>query len=283
MTPSDSFSQGLDLVLEQLTAQKRLLHRAPSASPALLQTLLQAGMQKAPPIRADKPAVAPTVVTPAPAAAVKIDFLTSGSKGERIERLREICLPCTRCPHLAASRTQVVFGIGNVEAKLMFVGEAPGEDEDFQGEPFVGKAGQLLTKMIQAMGLQREDVYIANVVKCRPNMPAGQSGNRKPTSAEMATCLPYLLEQIDIVRPQAIVALGATAVEGLIGETRPMGQLRGQWLHAQGIPLMATYHPAYLLRNQAVSEKRKVWEDLLMVMEKLDLPISEKQRSFFTR
>jgi len=278
MTPSDPFETALDLVIGQLTAQKRLLGREPSASPALLRKLLQAKPQKlSPNFSSSVPSV--SSVTPPPS----VEYLTSGPKLERIEALREIALPCIRCPHLAATRTQVVFGVGNIDAALMFVGEAPGEDEDRQGEPFVGKAGQLLTKMIQAMGLQREDVYIANVVKCRPNLPSGQSGNRKPTSTEMATCLPYLLEQIDIVRPRAIVALGATAVEGLIGETRPMGQLRGQWLHTRGTPLMATYHPAYLLRNQAISEKRKVWEDLLLVMEKLALPISEKQRNFFTR
>ncbi len=275
MTP---FNSALDLVIEQLTAQKRLLHREPSASPELLQKLLLTKPQN--------PAAASpisSVISVISAPSLANSFLTSGSKQERIAALRAIALPCTKCPQLAASRTQVVFGVGNLDASVLFVGEAPGEDEDLQGEPFVGKAGQLLTKMIQAMGLQRDDVYIANVVKCRPNMPTGQSGNRKPTSMEMATCLPYLLEQIDIVRPRVIVALGATAIEGLIGETRPMGQLRGQWLEVNGTPLMATYHPAYLLRNQAISEKRKVWEDLLMVMEKLALPISEKQRHFFTR
>ncbi len=266
------FDTGLDLVLQQLTAQKRLLQREPSATPALLQKLLQSRPTSS----------APSTSIPFSSPSVAPSFLTTGSKAGRIAALRDICLPCTKCPHLAASRTQVVFGVGNLDATLMFVGEAPGEDEDLQGEPFVGKAGQLLTKMIQAMGLRREDVYIANVVKCRPNMPADQSGNRKPTSMEMATCLPYLLEQIDIVRPQVIVALGLTAVEGLIGETRPMNQLRGQWLHLLGTPLLPTYHPAYLLRNQAISEKRKVWEDLLMVMEKLTLPISDKQRAFFT-
>jgi DNA polymerase len=163
----------------------------------------------------------------------------------------------------------------------MFVGEAPGEDEDLQGEPFVGKAGQLLTKIILAMGFAREEVYIANVLKCRPDMPPGEAGNRKPRSDEMQTCLPYLRQQIDIIQPRAIVALGATAMEGLLCETQPMNRLRGRWHEFNGIPLMATYHPAYLLRNQALSEKRKVWEDMLLVLEKLEKPISEKQRNFF--
>ena len=202
-------------------------------------------------------------------------------KGARLAELRPLVLACTKCPHLVASRTQVVFGVGNSDAELMFVGEAPGEDEDLQGEPFVGKAGQLLTKIIVAMGFAREDVYIANVLKCRPDLPAGESGNRKPTGSEMETCLPYLRQQIDIIQPRALVALGATAMAGLLGETQPMGSLRGRWHEFNGIPLMATYHPAYLLRNQALSEKRKVWEDMLLVLERLEKPISEKQRNFF--
>ncbi len=198
------------------------------------------------------------------------------------ESLKERALSCIRCPHLVKSRTQVVFGVGNPNAELFFVGEAPGADEDLQGEPFVGKAGQLLTKMLQAMGLQREDVYIANILKCRPDTPGQSSGNRKPTSEEMATCIPYLQEQIDRIRPRVLVALGATAVEGLMGKS-PLGitRLRGNWTAYRGIALMPTYHPAYVLRNQAMAVKRQVWEDLLAVMERLNLPISEKQRRFF--
>lgn len=197
--------------------------------------------------------------------------------------LRQRAMACVKCPHLASSRKNVVFGVGTIEAELMFVGEAPGADEDEQGEPFVGKAGQLLTKIIQTTGLTRETVYIANILKCRPDTPGQSAGNRKPTSDEMATCIPYLHEQIDLIRPKAIVALGATAVEGLLGKTAGITRLRGHWQTYRGIPLMPTYHPAYLLRNQALSEKRKVWEDMLLVMEKLGLPISEKQRGFFLK
>lgn len=209
------------------------------------------------------------------------DPSASSSKANRMAALRAIVLSCQKCPNLVASRTQVVFGVGNPEAELMFVGEAPGADEDLQGEPFVGKAGQLLTKIIAAMGFRREDVYIGNVLKCRPDMPAGESGNRKPRPDEMATCLPYLAEQIEIIQPKVLVALGATAMQGLIGANEPMNQLRGRWHQFKGIPLMATYHPAYLLRNQSNTEKRKVWEDMLQVLEKLGKPISEKQRNFF--
>jgi len=205
------------------------------------------------------------------------------AKAAAFAALRERALACLKCEHLASSRKNVVFGVGSIDAQLMFVGEAPGADEDEQGEPFVGKAGQLLTKIIQAMGLQRADVYIGNILKCRPDTPDQSAGNRKPTADEMATCIPYLHEQIDLIGPKVIVALGATAVEGLLGKTIGITKLRGTWKTYRGIPLMPTYHPAYLLRNQAMSEKRKVWEDMLAVMEKLGMPINEKQRNYFLK
>ena len=205
------------------------------------------------------------------------------AKAAAFAALRERALACVKCPHLASSRKNVVFGVGSIDAQLMFVGEAPGADEDEQAEPFVGKAGQLLTKIIQATGLQRADVYIGNILKCRPDTPGQSAGNRKPTTDEMATCIPYLHEQIDLIRPKVLVALGATAVEGLLGKTIGITKLRGTWKTYRGIPLMPTYHPAYLLRNQAMSEKRKVWEDMLAVMEKLGMPISEKQRNYFLK
>jgi DNA polymerase len=131
------------------------------------------------------------------------------------------------------------------------------------------------------MGLRREDVYIANILKCRPDMPPGAPGNRKPTPQEMETCIPFLHEQIDLIRPKVLVALGATAVEGLLGKAGGINKLRGHWASYRGVPLMPTFHPAYLLRNQAMTEKRKVWEDMLQVMEKLGMPITEKQRKYF--
>ena len=221
---------------------------------------------------------APKPVTVAPPRPASTD---ARSNAERLAEIRGPILACVKCPHLVASRTQVVFGVGNPDAELMFVGEAPGEDEDRQGEPFVGRAGELLTKIIVAMNFRRADIYIANVLKCRPDMPAGDSGNRKPRADEMQTCLPYLRTQIEIIRPRAIVALGATAMLGLTGDASPMGKLRGRWHEFGGIPLMATYHPAYLLRNQSLTEKRKVWEDMLLVLERLGKPITEKQRGFF--
>ena len=196
--------------------------------------------------------------------------------------LQSKVLACEKCPHLVKSRKSVVFGVGHLHARILFVGEAPGADEDEQGEPFVGRAGELLTKIIQAMGLSRSEVYIANILKCRPDTPGQTSGNRKPTPVEIATCIPWLQEQINLIQPGVMVALGVSAMEGLLGKMEVnISRQRGSWTSYRGIPLMPTYHPAYLLRNQSLSEKRKVWEDMLLVMEKAELPISEKQRGFF--
>jgi DNA polymerase len=209
--------------------------------------------------------------------------LSPEGKAAAFADLRQRAMACVKCSHLASSRKNVVFGVGDINAQLMFVGEAPGADEDIQAEPFVGKAGQLLTKIIETMGLRRDSVYIANILKCRPDTPGQASGNRKPTPEEMQTCIPFLHEQIDLIRPKVLVALGGTAVEGLLGKTVGIMKLRGTWQTYRGISLMPTYHPAFVLRNQALTEKRKVWEDMMMVMEKLEMPISDKQRKFFTR
>ncbi|MEI8385998.1 MAG: uracil-DNA glycosylase [Verrucomicrobiota bacterium] len=270
---SDSFQQAIHASIPMLKNIQKSLKPLPRASGTALKKLREAAADRR------TAATAPA----APAAGLPGAKTPHPEKKRTFESLREAVLACEKCPHLVRSRTQVVFGVGNPEAELMFVGEAPGADEDEQGEPFVGKAGQLLTKMIEAMGFARLDIFIANVLKCRPDMPAGESGNRKPKPAEMGTCLPWLREQIDLIQPRAIVALGATAVEGLLGDTSPMRDLRGRWLEFQGIPVMVTYHPAYLLRNQTITEKRKVWEDMLLVLEKLGKKISAKQRAFFTK
>ncbi len=181
-------------------------------------------------------------------------------RGLRLETLASEVAACVRCP-LHATRTQTVFSRGNPAAELMFVGEGPGAEEDAQGLPFVGKAGELLDKMIGAMGYARDDVYIANVLKCRP------PGNRKPEATEMASCEAYLQKQIDLVQPRVIVALGATAIEGLL-KVSGITKLRGTWrLYRGEIPVMPTFHPAYLLRTPA--DKRLVWADLQQVMVKL--------------
>ncbi len=205
------------------------------------------------------------------------------SKAERLQDLRGCPerLPCGKCPYGQGPHNHIVFGEGDVNAELMFIGEAPGADEDREGVPFIGRAGQLLNKIINTMGIQREDVYVANVLKCRPDTPGQSFGNRPPTTAEMHSCRPCLFEQIDIVGPKVIVALGATAMKGLLDNDEPMGKLRGRFHDFKGIPVMATYHPSYLLRNQSPGEKRKVWEDLLLVKERLGHPITERDRGYF--
>ncbi len=300
---SDGYRQLLDATIQHLEGLKSRGVRHVAITPETLRALALPAAKfpvsnfpspfskvAAPSVIKTEPAISmPPKKTAAPApkpqslGANPLPDITSASpeKAAAFTALRERALACVKCPHLAASRKSVVFGVGSIDARLMFVGEAPGADEDEQGEPFVGRAGQLLTKIILATGLSRADVYIANILKCRPDTPGQSAGNRPPTPEERATCIPYLQEQIDLIKPAAIVALGATAVDGLLGKTLGITKLRGNWQMYRGIPLMPTYHPAYLLRNQAMSEKRKVWEDILQVMEKLEMPISTKQRNFF--
>jgi len=279
-----TYEELLDATIQKLEGLKAQGIRNVAVLPETLRALAQPARR---PIAESKPAAAARqtalIETPAMAVPVSKPALDPKEKAAAFAALRERVMVCVKCAHLASSRKNVVFGVGNIDAQLMFVGEAPGADEDAQGEPFVGRAGELLTRIIQAMGLQRSDVYIANILKCRPDTPGQSAGNRKPTTDEMATCIPYLHEQIDLIRPRVLVALGATAVEGLLGKTMGIMKLRGNWQTYRGTPLMPTFHPAYLLRNQAMSEKRKVWEDMLAAMEKLGMPISEKQRNYFLR
>jgi uracil-DNA glycosylase family 4 len=181
-----------------------------------------------------------------------------GDKPSALKAIREDIGDCTRC-RLHKGRTNLVFGVGNVNADLMFVGEGPGADEDAQGEPFVGRAGQLLNNMIAAMGIKRADVYIANVVKCRP------PGNRTPEKDECDTCSPFLMRQIDVIKPKVIVALGAVAAKNLLAVNDSMANLRGRWYDFRDTKLLVTYHPAYLLRDPR--QKKEAWKDLQMVMK----------------
>jgi uracil-DNA glycosylase len=175
---------------------------------------------------------------------------------------------CTRCRLSKQGRKQIVFGVGNPKAELMFIGEAPGADEDQQGEPFVGRAGQLLNNMIKAMGLRREDVYIANIIKCRP------PGNRTPERDECETCSPFLMRQIAAIKPKAIVALGAVAAKTLLAINAPMSEFRGRWFDFRGTKLAVTYHPAFLLRDPR--QKKETWKDLQMVMKELGMAMPAK-------
>ncbi len=208
------------------------------------------------------------VVRSQSAADANVDLSAIAETGEpALRAIREALGECTRCP-LHRGRSTLVFGVGDPNARLMFIGEAPGRDEDLQGEPFVGRAGQLLTRMIAAMGLRRSDVYIANIVKCRPPR------NRDPEPAEVSTCEPYLKAQIRAIQPEVIVTLGKYSAQTLLQVDTPITRMRGQWREYEGCALMPTFHPAYLLRNPA--EKRPVWQDLQDVMKRLDLPIPKK-------
>ena len=276
-----------DFVLRQLFENK-YTHRTYSQpklnSPVPFQTTAPS-VQSSFPYNSPQTSSTPFIFNMDTSTNVKIDLTKKLSPSEKIEKMNELrnnILKCSQCPHLVHSRRNVVFGIGDVNSPLMFIGEAPGADEDAQGEPFVGRAGQILTKIITAMGLSREKVFIANILKCRPDTPGQTSGNRPPTPAEMKTCFPWLVKQIEIVQPKVIVALGATAVNGLLSQTTPISRLRGHFQPFHGIQVMPTFHPSYLLRNATnFKVKRSVWEDMLQVMEFLELPISEKQKNYF--
>ncbi len=222
----------------------------------------------------DLPELAGRIETPAgdlslpeaDAPAFSAPILTSEQKRERLVAMddKEV-RGCTKC-RLCEKRRNTVFGVGDADAKIFFIGEGPGENEDRQGEPFVGRAGELLNKMIGAMGLRREQVYIANIVKCRP------PGNREPAPDEVATCTPYLQRQLEIIRPGVIVTLGLPASKYMLQSKLSMGKLRGQWHEWRGIKLMPTFHPAYVLRKQTYETRAAVWSDLKKVMAELNLP-----------
>jgi uracil-DNA glycosylase len=218
---------------------------------------------RAPIPTAPTPKPAPSAATFFPVAAGPTLFEAADRiEGDTLEIIRADLGECTRCK-LHKTRNKIVFGDGSEKADLVFVGEGPGHDEDIQGLPFVGRAGKLLTQMIEAMGLQRKDVYICNVVKCRP------PENRMPERDEIAACSPFLIRQIDAIHPKVIVCLGATAAQMLLNTTRSISAFRGEWLEYRGTRLLATYHPAYLLRNPAA--KSEVWKDLQKVMAVLGL------------
>ena len=212
----------------------------------------------------------------------------SMTKAERLAAVRQRAANCPNCRSLGSLRDTMVFAVGNPDSPIMFIGEAPGAEEEKQCEPFVGPAGQLLTKIILAMGLTRDAIYISNICKYRPKIEGFQGNkNRPPTPEEMAAGLPYIREEIAIIQPKVIVALGSTASTGL-GIEGTVGRLRGRFKDFEQIPVMVTYHPSFLLRREqedggGIAEKRMVWEDMLLVMEHIGLPISEKQRGYFTK
>ena len=207
--------------------------------------------------------------------------LPESDASSQMEWLRQTMLDCPTTQEQIGT-SEIVFGQGDIQADLFFCGEAPGQEEVRSGQPFVGKAGDLLEKIISAMGLQRDQVYLSNILHWRPDY-GKPNGNRPPTAEEMAFSLPYLKAQIKIVQPKVIIVMGNTALSGLLGSdsSRRISDVRGTWQQFEKVPLMAIFHPSYLLRRDDISTKRQVWEDLLLVMEKTGLPISEKQRGYF--
>ncbi|MFM8414973.1 MAG: uracil-DNA glycosylase [Planctomycetota bacterium] len=232
-----------------------------------LESLLRAGVEALPragraPAAADPTSVATRAAAaagPPPAAGDVAGRITA------LEVVRAEVAGCTRCSELAAARTQTVFGAGRPDARLVFFGEAPGADEDASGEPFVGRAGQLLTKIIEACTLRREDVYIMNVLKCRP------PGNRTPLPDEVANCRPFFERQFEIIRPEFICCLGASAAQALLETTEPIGKLRRRWFTYGSAAVLCTYHPSYLLRNPAA--KRDVWDDMKLLMSRMGVDL----------
>jgi DNA polymerase len=298
----DDPAEALDILLEELKRQKAAgVRRVSITADSLTALKALAGTPAAPVAQATpppaKPAAAaspaparpvvpvsaapkPAVVSAAPMPDAPIFTLAAGTKAERLQALRQLVDACAETKkHLTGSH-RALLGHGSADAKVVFVGEAPSLEEMDAGQAFAGASGELLQKILGAAAISPADYYLAPVMVWRPEPPT-QYGKRPPTARELAFNLPYLRAQIDVVAPRIVVALGAQAFEALHGRTPSITQARGQWFDLAGVPLMPTYHPNYLLHNPSAAAKRAVWEDFLLVMAKLGLPISEKQRGFF--
>lgn len=261
MTPAELYQAAIDDTLALLRALPPSPGKTVGLSPEVASLLTQVRAEAAPALPMDAASeAAPAPAVPA-ARPISDAVPSTGDVADALSTLATVVRGCEKCS-LCKTRTQTVFGVGNIHADLVFVGEAPGADEDAQGEPFVGKAGQLLTDIIvKGMKMKREDVYICNVLKCRP------PNNRNPNPEEMTLCEPYLVQQLSLIRPRVICALGGVASKCLLQTEASVGQLRGRWHSYQGIPLRVTYHPAYLLRTP--SDKGKAWDDIQEVMKVL--------------
>ncbi|MBT8038133.1 MAG: uracil-DNA glycosylase [Verrucomicrobiae bacterium] len=248
-----------------------------------------AGQRAAPVIRAAAPQESPVVELPSMPVAESADVAesapqlvaTGATAAEKIMSLKQQVASWGPIRELDSLRQTMVFSMGNPEADVMLVGEAPGYDEERLGEPFVGKAGQKLDGILKAMGLSRRDVYMTSVVKYRPSMPNQTTNNRKPTRQEMDACMPFVHEEVKVVAPRVIIVLGVTPAQALLGGEGTVESLRGEFHRFEGVPVRVTYHPSYILHNEETAEKRKLWEDMLNVMDMLEMAVSEKQRGYF--
>lgn len=231
------------------------------------------------PVEAPHSAAEPIIPQPTPRAPELV--VEGADKTARLESIKRQAAEWAPARALGSLRETMVFATGNPDAKIMMIGEAPGYNEEKEGQPFVGPAGQKLNDILKAMGVSREEIYISNLVKFRPAIAKQSTNNRKPSPEEMAACLPLVMAEIEIVKPALVIALGGTAAEGLLKLDGAVGNMRGKWHDLSGIPARVTYHPSYLLQSGSNEVKRALWEDMLAVMEKLGMPISEKQRGFF--
>lgn len=261
-------------VLRELNARSK---RPAGAAPATAASAARVAAERTGISLAAAPAPKPSAAT----SELRIEGYTPAEQIDSLRRQAETWAPALS---LGTLRNTMVFSVGNPEAEIMLVGEAPGYQEERQKEPFVGPAGQKLTDILKAMGLAREQVYISNIVKFRPSMPGQTTNNRPPNDEEMASCLPFIRAEVSVVKPSCIIALGGTAAKGLLNRDEAVSKLRGSWHEFAGVPVRVTYHPSYLLRGTSGNDdKRKVWEDMLAVMELLAMRISEKQRGYFTK
>lgn len=279
----------VDVLLEFLEAEQARgvshVHLDDDARDSLrgLFVLAKGGKAAAPVIAVEPAHLEIAQETPPPAAvAAQALTLTGSTRAEQLDSLRRQAENWRPIRELGSLRETLVFSSGNPEARVMLIGEAPGYQEERDLQPFAGPAGEKLDGILKAMGLSRDEVYISNIVKFRPSMPRQTTNNRKPTPEEMALCLPFVRAEIQIVRPECILALGATAAEGLLGLNEAIPMLRGAWHEFEGTPVRVSFHPSHLLQTTSGNQsKRQIWEDMLAVMEKLGMPISEKQRGFF--
>lgn len=297
-TPKSLFRHYLDSLIQRGTTRASLTDEARNVLRTWYVAAKQGGCPApaaavaAPPAPAITPSV-PEQAEPAPAPSVTPELLPEirepsstvtlpeGTLEDKLQYLRDLAQNWQPARELNSLRDTMVFATGNPHTELMLIGEAPGYYEEVQQEPFVGRAGEKLNQILKAMGLSRDMVYISNIVKFRPALPNQRTNNRAPTPEEIEACLPIIMHEIQVIQPRMIVALGGTAAVGLLGIQGSVSSMRGRFHDLNGIPVRVTYHPSYLLRSDNPREKRKVWEDMLAVMERMGMPVSEKQKGYF--
>lgn len=297
-TPKSLFRHYLDSLIQRGTTRASLTDEARNVLRTWYVAAKQGGRPApaaavaAPPAPVITPSV-PEQAEPAPAPSVTPELLPEirdpsstvtlpeGTLEDKLQYLRDLAQNWQPARELNSLRDTMVFATGNPHTELMLIGEAPGYYEEVQQEPFVGRAGEKLNQILKAMGLSRDMVYISNIVKFRPALPNQRTNNRAPTPEEIEACLPIIMHEIQVIQPRMIVALGGTAAVGLLGIQGSVSSMRGRFHDLNGIPVRVTYHPSYLLRSDNPREKRKVWEDMLAVMERMGMPVSEKQKGYF--